>query len=132
MATVCNQEVTRPVAKIQGVVEIVSSLSLHTYTMIQNSASRKTHCSNLQGCWIKSFPKERLFYFAAHSHDSKKLFLFCLVFCSAWSGNKSETDLNHKRIIMKFIPQQATETNKPKFVQSDTLRNSIRIASSSS
>lgn len=42
------------------------------------------------------------------------------------------TDLNDKRIIMKFIPQQSTKNNKPKFVQSDTLRNSIRIASGSS
>lgn len=55
-------------------------------------------------------------------------FVFFFFFFEAWSENNSETDLNDKRIIMKFIPRQDS-CNKPKFSQSGTLRNSIRIAS---
>lgn len=47
------------------------------------SASQKTHCSNLQGCWIKSFPKEWLFYFAGHSHHAKNQCYFVSP-CLAW------------------------------------------------
>lgn len=45
----------------------------------------------------------------------KDEYYFVSFFGEAWSRNNSETDLNDKRIIMKFILQQASN-NKPKFL----------------